>query len=172
MTTSFKLQFDPAEIPGLVKDYNCSEDVAALEAGRRIANGDCSRANLIAIFVWKTKRRGISRIERNTDKEIGEALSLATHAKEDRIKIATLRGLHGVEIPVASAILTAIDPERYTVIDFRALAALGVSATSPSLNLYISYLRKCRELAFSLHVGLRDLDRALWQWHKNENGGD
>jgi len=69
-----------------------------------------------------------------------------------------------VEIPVASAILTAIDQERYTIIDFRALEALGISSAYHTVDSYLKYLAHCRLLACQNNVRLRELDRALWQW--------
>ena len=71
---------------------------------------------------------------------------------------------------MASAILRTIRPENYTVIDVRALESLGVSKTDGSVNDYLSYLWACCELASKRNVGLRTLDRPLWQWSK-ENGG-
>jgi hypothetical protein len=75
-----------------------------------------------------------------------------------------LCGLSGVAVPVASAILTAIDPTKYTIIDFRALEALGTVTTERSVGFYLKYLCVCRNLAERHGIGLRDLDRALWQW--------
>ena len=40
---------------------------------------------------------------------------------------------------MASAILPALDPEKYTVIDFRALEALGVADADANLEFYIRY---------------------------------
>jgi hypothetical protein len=40
--------------------------------------------------------------------------------------VAVLTGLSGVEVPAASAIMTAVDPERFTIVDFRALWSLGI----------------------------------------------
>jgi hypothetical protein len=82
--------------------------------------------------------------------------------------VAVLCGLRGVEIPVASAILTAIDPERYTIIDFRALESLGVKSSWHTVDSYLAYLEQCRELARQNTVSLRELDRALWQWSKEQ----
>jgi len=36
-----------------------------------------------------------------------------------------------------------------------------------SLPDYVGYLDYCRTIARRLGVGLRDLDRALWQWSKD-----
>jgi hypothetical protein len=87
-------------------------------------------------------------------------------AETDRAAVAVLVGLNGVQVPVASAILTAIDPERFTVIDFRALEALGVTNATMTINYYLEYLDACRGLARENKVPLRTLDRALWQWSK------
>jgi predicted KAP-like P-loop ATPase len=160
----FKLQVRPADIPKLAKQYGPEQDDDALAAGGRIRSGDYERSNIETIFKWKTRGRGISRLRRNSSDEIADALRLAANAKTERAAIAVLIGLQGVNVPVASAILTAIDPERYTVIDFRALEALGSKSTDRSVNFYLVYLDTCRQLATAHHVSLRDLDRALWQW--------
>jgi hypothetical protein len=118
------------------------------------------------IFEWKTNGRGRSRLLVNTDEEIADALKLAIAANTDRAAVAVLMGLSGVQVPVASAILTAIDPERITIIDFRPSEALNVIQPSINIGVYLSYLDKCRELAKENNVPLRTLDRALWQWSK------
>jgi hypothetical protein len=165
--SDFQLQFAPVEIPVLARRYMDSgseEDEKAFAAGTRIRGGDFSRDNLQAIFRWKTKGRGVSRLDGNTDDEIADALKLALNAKTERSAIAVLTGLNGVAVPVASAILTAINPARYTVIDFRALEALGSTSKDRSVNFYLAYLGNCHRLATKHRVKLRDLDRALWQW--------
>jgi len=55
---------------------------------------------------------------------------LALAARTERSAISVLRGLAGVDVPVASAIMTAIDPKRYTILDFRALFRWASSAAS------------------------------------------
>jgi hypothetical protein len=147
------------------------EDEKALAAGKRIKAGSYTRENLIIIFDWKTGGRGRSRLANNTDEEMAEALDVATHAKTDRIAIAALCGLHGVGVPVASAILTAIYPEKFTIIDFRALETLGVPRDRQKFDLesYLTYLNYCRGTASRYGVALRDLDRALWQRSRNES---
>jgi hypothetical protein len=167
----FQLQFAPADIPILASRYmdlNSDEDEQAFAAGERIRAGDLSRHNLHNIFRWKTNGRGISRLARNTDAEIADALRLAISAATERSAVAVRTGLNGVHVPVASALLTAIDPNKYTVIDFRALAALGSASNDRSVNFYLSYLSMCRGLAAKSRVKLRDLDRALWQWSSEQ----
>jgi hypothetical protein len=166
--SKFNLQFEPADIVQLAQRYGYESDDDALAAGLRIRSGNYGRSNIETIFEWKTKGRGRSRLRNNSDEEIAEALGLAAHAKTERAAIAVLLGLQGVHVPVASAILTAIDPERYTVIDFRALEALGSNSKDRSVNFYLEYLDACRKLAKRRNVTLRDLDRALWQWSSEQ----
>ncbi len=157
----------------LTKCYGPEQDDDALNADRRILEGEFTRNNLTRNFTWKTRGRGRSRLSANSDGEIADALKLATGARTGRAAMAVLLGLNGVQVPVASAILTAIEPERYavrperyTVIDFRALEALGTTISDPTVNFYLVYLLFCREVANAHQVILRDLDRALWQWSR------
>ena len=165
-----KLQFDSSLISEIAIRYSFQEDVEALEAGKKIKSREYTRENLRKIFEWKTNGRGRSRLEKNSDEDIADALRLAVEAKTDRAAIAVLMGLSGVQVAVASAILTAIDPERFTIIDFRALEALGISQPVISINFYLKYLDNCRDLARKNNVSLRTLDRALWQWSKEASG--
>ena len=162
----FALQFDPQEIERLAERYDYPSDAPAPDAGSRIRSGSFKRADVEAIFEWKTKGRGRSRRKKNSDDEITDVLSLALQAKTARAAISVLCGLRGVNVPVASAILTAIAPEHFTVIDFRVLEALGCDGKSPSVDFYLEYLESCRLLSAQHHVELRKLGRALWQWSK------
>lgn len=165
----FALQFDPAQIDALAERYNPAQDNDALRAGTKIASGDYSRENLNVIVKWKSPRRA-ALIDDNKDDEISVALKFASApTTPERLAIAVLLGLHGVGIPMASAILTAINPERYTITDFRALQSLGVENWPESIEYYVHYLEACREIAADSAKSLRTLDRALWQWSWEQN---
>lgn len=168
-TIQFLLQFQANEIEKFAEAYASEEDVGALAAGKKIRNGQFSRKDLEVIFEWKTGGRGRSRLLHNSDDEIADALRCAVDAKTERAAVAVLLGLRGVHIPVASAILTAIFPVRFTIIDFRALEALGIRKSSVTLDYYLQYLNGCRQLARQNSVSLRTLDRALWQWSKEKS---
>jgi hypothetical protein len=166
MDRQFKLIFDPEKIEEYAARYSFSEDTQPLQAGKQIREGKYTRENLEVIFEWKTGGRGRSRLLENSDEEIADALWLATIAVTDRAAVAVLVGLNGVEVSVASAILTAMYPERFTIIDFRALEALGVDKWPGTVNYYLEYLDACRALSRDNSVTLRTLDRSLWQWSK------
>ena len=150
-----------------------NEDRKAFDAGKNILAGDFGRANLAAIVGWKSNRR-IALLRDNTDSEIKDALRLALSAQEPRSAIAVLKGLRGVELPVASAIMTAIHSDQYTVADWHAMHALGQpSADYYRIDFYVlQYLPECRRLAIAAGVSLRTFDKALWTWSvKHEKPG-
>jgi hypothetical protein len=162
----FVMRFPAPMIQGLVAA--CATDpreAAALAAGSCIAAGSRDRRHFEAIFEWKTRGRGRSRPALNGDHEIADALDLAVAARTERAAIAVLTGLSGVDVPVASAVMTAIDPGRFTIIDFRALWSLRSMQRPPyPVPFYLEYLRACRRIANEAGVSLRTLDKALWKY--------
>jgi hypothetical protein len=162
----FKLQFKPEHISAFAARYSFEEDTNALAAGRAITRSDFSKENLRTIVLWKTRGRGISRFEKNSDTEVEDVLGLCVAAKTNRAKLAVLLALRGVDVPVASAILMCIYPKTFTVIDFRALEGLGTKSTNRSIDYYFAYNEACLDLAKTHGVTLRELDRALWQWSR------
>jgi agmatine deiminase len=169
----FNLQVPEDKLLSYALSYRASDDAPWLAAGKAICIGDRSRDQIKTIVEWKTRGRTTWQLSPNTDSEIEEALTAATVAQSERVAIGALTGLAGVNVPVASAIMAAIYPDRYTVLDFRAFHALGISKNSFSLSDYLDYLECCRQLVKVLEIkpsvdasSLRILDRALWQWSK------
>lgn len=171
-STAFRLMFPMNEVRRWAKLYPEEDDFEPFRAGAKIREGDYSRSNLETIVRWKSPRR-LKLISENSDLEISDALHLAICAAEPRSAFAVLMGLRGVGTPMASAILTAIDQEHYTVIDYRALQTLGVPEVETDLNFYLlDYLPECKRLAHEAGVDLRTLDRALWSWSKEQEKKD
>lgn len=166
----FRLRPEPSALRGLADryDYGQSDD-DALAAGVRIRNGARTRSDLDAIYEWKTGGRGRTRLLKNTDAEIADALDAACHSATDRTALAALCGLEGVLFPVATAVLTMVFPARFTVIDFRALEALGHGRdTALNMAFVLAYLEACRALSAAHSMSLREFDKALWQWSKEQ----
>ncbi|MGH7014763.1 MAG: hypothetical protein ACREEL_11530 [Stellaceae bacterium] len=167
----FNLRLTSDEIIQLRNEYvsdkkEMAREEAAFAAGRKIAAGDFSRVNLMPIIRWKSSRpTGL--VGSNLDEDISDALRLAVDAKTPRSAVSVLCGLWGIDVSVASAILATIDPDRYTVIDVRALETLGVRKQSPTTDDYLDYLAFCHASRAAHGVTLRNLDRALWQKSKN-----
>ena len=97
------------------------------------ATATTTLANLEAIVRWKSER-AVHYLIGNSNEKIRRALAVAASPDATtETAVKALLELHGVDIPVASAILAAIFPERYTVLDYRALEALGPRAPRRAL---------------------------------------
>src|ERR1700722_7532723 len=181
MVAYFQLQPAEAELQDLAEQYWQTSgekehelEKAAFEAGDAIRNGDYSLANLEAIVRWKSER-AVQVLIGNSNEKIRRALSLAASPESTtEIAVNALTELHGIDIVLASAVLAAIFPERYTVLDFRTLEALGHARND--IRFYEEYLDFCKGLAESNIVKpqndvpaptpLRTLDRALGEWSR------
>jgi hypothetical protein len=185
MVAYFQLQPAETDLQELAEQYwqEAGEkehelEKAAFEAGEAIRNGDFTLANLEAIVRWKSERV-VHYLIANSNEKIKQALAAAADpGASTETAVKALLELHGVDIPVASAILAAIFPERYTVLDFRALEALGHARHD--VRFYEEYVNFCKHLAESNIVKpqselpaptpLRALDRALWEWSRSHSG--
>jgi hypothetical protein len=93
------------------------------------------------------------------------AAALATPSERLRIEVLTL--LCGVKWPTASVILHFCSTDRYPILDFRALWSLNVNVPKAyGFDLWWEYTQFCRRMADEAHVSMRTLDRALWQFSK------
>jgi len=179
MVAYFQLQPAEADLQQLAEQYwqKAGErehglESAAFEAGEAIRNGDYSLANLEAIVRWKSER-AVQYLIGNSNEKIRRVLTVAASPNSTtEAAIRALLELHGVDMTLASAIMAAIFPDRYTVLDFRSLEALGHARHD--VQFYEEYVAFCKRLAESNIVKpqselpgptpLRTLDRALWEW--------
>lgn len=181
MMATFELQPGKSELEELAAEYwqktgekEHELEKAAYEAGAAIRKGDHSLANLEMIVRWKSERV-VHYLIGNSEETIRQALAVAASpASTVRSAVDALTSLHGIDIAVASAILAAIDPERYMVLDVRALEALGHARHD--VDFYEKYLAFCRQVAGSGAIkpqgelpgptALHALERALWEWSR------
>lgn len=144
---------------------NAELEKKAMEAGERLAQGSVDLDDVCAIVRWKAPR-SVHWLPARSDDHVISALSRATATESnDEDRLDALLEIRGVGIPVASAVLTCLDPNRFTVIDVRALDSLGRKppAANQYRKLYLQYLAFCRREAARLGIRLRVLDRALWK---------
>jgi len=136
---------------------------------------------------WKAGKRNDRNIESNTQEEVEEHTRNAFNASEETEALAALIELGGVRIPVASSVLTVVNPSEYAIIDFRALRALG--AVKPQLvqgqnyakfatfldhfrsyhnnaDAYSFYMEQVRDIEESEGLTSREVDMALWAYDK------
>lgn len=171
----FSLGVDKSELHRLASEY-AFDDNKWLGAGKALTQSGFNISNLEEIYRWKNKKRGrFDLVQRNAPDDLNEAIEVARRTTSDSVAISALSGLGGIGIPTASAILAAMFPERFTVIDVLALEALGIRHYSLTVPYYLDYLEYCRKLVAEHGIrpqgeasALRILDRALWQWSKEE----
>jgi hypothetical protein len=141
----------------------------------RFDQGDYSLSKqlFLEIATWKTPRQ-----RRNYESNLPALVAEATNigfgvARSERIRIEILTLLAGVSYPVASTLLHFAFPERYPILDFRAIWSLGLEQPSfYSFNFWWQFVQRMREESGKLKVSIRDLDKALWAYSKeNQSGG-
>ena len=138
--------------------------------------------DLEQIFKWKLRtqfgRQTKIRLN-NTDENIAlitRTTFLLTHNNKDietALRLKSLTLIYGVEIPVASSILTLCYPEKYSVIDFRNWRQIFKPKTKKtyySTNEYNEYLKRIKSLADKFEFTTQQIDMAIWQKDINENG--
>jgi hypothetical protein len=106
----------------------------------------------------------------NTDEEVVEATHLALNAESEALRIWIPMALSGVSWPTASVLLHFGHRDRYPILDYRALAALGITGDHTyNMSFWNEYVRACRWIDDETGLGMRTIDRALWQWSKEQD---
>ena len=165
----FELQFDPGAIPALAARFPVTDDGPAAAAGAAAhAQGFYTRAQFLVVCAWKTPRSR-PRVAANGEAEVQAATRAALTATDERERMEALLALGGVGVPTASVLLYFAEPDRYPILDVRALESLGqpVNRSTYPVTYWLEYLAACRALALRHGVDLRTLDKALWQ-HSRE----
>jgi hypothetical protein len=166
----FELQFPIEQVPHYAARYFYEDDVEVLAIGRAARDrGFYTRDEFVTVCRWKTPRSAPLVAANSAD--VVEALTrLALNdTSAERERIDALRSLRGVEWATASVLLHLAYPERYPILDKRALHALGVRPPSAySFRFWEAYVTACLQLAQRADVGGRTFDQALWQWSKEQ----
>jgi hypothetical protein len=164
----FSLQFALNEVPTYAGRYDDEDDKEVLAIGRRAdRRGRYTLDEFVRVCRWKTPRSG-PLVALNTAASIEVATRAAlSEATGERERMEALLSLSGVGWPTASVLLHVAQPDRYPILDVRALHALGVRARSAySFKFWEAYVAACIELASQAGVNGRTFDQALWQWSK------
>ena len=117
------------------------------------------------IAYWKSPRRA-DRIDLNIESDVKEITHYAFTTQSERVRYGILTLLDGVGLPTASVILHFYHKEPYPIIDVRALWSIGVEKDNYPFPFWLEYVSFCRDLAKSNDFDMRTLDRALWQYSR------
>jgi len=169
----FRLRFPESEIPYWADRYDSKVDQEIMEAvGPAVKRrGYLRQEDIMTIGVWKSPRIR-SRLRGNPAPRVEEVSRTALAATDERIKIGALQVLDGVGWPTASVVLHFCDRGPYPVLDVRALWSLGYERQpSYGYGFWDAYVEFTRDLAERTSHSMRVIDRALWQYSKeNQNG--
>lgn len=130
--------------------------------------------DLKKIGYWKSPRQK-KRYADNDDATVREITDFSFSAKSEQSRIGVLLALNGVSYPVASVILHFAFQDSYSIIDFRALYSLYGWKKPPNYNFEIwkKYCGDIKNLSETFNLDIRTIDKALWQYSKeNQNKDD
>jgi len=124
----------------------------------------------LAIIIWKrnaSKTKVIKGINASgkSVKTITNEIYKSTSREE---KLQILLGIKNIGIALASAVLTVLYPDEFTVFDYRAknsLETLNIQIKGNPDNKpkdYFNYVDICEEQRKKYNLSLRDFDRTLW----------
>ena len=94
-----------------------------------------SREEFIKIGCWKSKRPK-KHYEQNDDSTVKEITQFYFNTKNEQARIKSLFVLSGVSYPLASVILHFAFPDKYPILDTRALWSLGWQAKSYNFDFW------------------------------------
>jgi thermostable 8-oxoguanine DNA glycosylase len=159
------------------EDSKTRDLLKGLSSARK--RGYLNKKEFIEIILWKTTGRSVPLAKLNPESKIIKITKQAFCTNYEKRKIEILTSLSGVEVPVASAILTLISPRKYGVIDVRAWQVLyqkkkvntNPSGANPTVNQWYQYQNIIRHFAKKLKVTPRNIDLTLYIIHSKYQKG-
>jgi hypothetical protein len=168
MPGRFRLRFSARQIPAWAARYEYGGDD---ETQERVADairlkGWLDKPTLLAVCEWKSPRTQ-KHCRQNPPGFVKTVTRAAFATSDERFRIEALTLLDGVSWPTASVLLHFGVPNRYPILDYRALWSLGVEPPRAyDFGFWWAYATHCRALARRQRLSMRTLDRALWQYSK------
>ena len=166
MTPRFELRFPLRKIEPYARLYpDEDETILSMTASVR-KRRFLTKEEFLAVCSWKSPRTQ-PRCQSNSSEFIRGVTSCALSTLSEQLRIEVLTLLAGVSWPTASVILHFFHREQYPILDVRALWSLHRNLPGEyDFPFWESYTRCCRSLAQKAGVSMRTLDRALWQYSK------
>jgi len=162
------LRFDESQINEIASRYVYPREETELtnlrdEIQRK---GYIDKQILQLVAIWKAPRSA-GHINKNTNEYIKEISSFSFATCNERARIQSLTNLDGVSWPTASVILHLFHNNPYPILDFRAIWSINLDEPKQyKYSYWKPYVKFCCDLAQTNNVSMRILDRALWQYSK------
>ena len=162
------LRFEKYEITSIARRYQYPINETDLMALKPAVNkrGHLTKDELAAVAYWKAPRSS-GHAQKNSEDYVSEITGFAFKTNSERARIESLTILDGVSWPSASVILHLFHRDPYPIIDYRALWSVSLEVPGQyTFGFWWPYVEFCRSLAAIARVDMRTLDRALWQFSK------
>jgi hypothetical protein len=148
-------------------------DLAAVRA-----RGAFTRTEFRRMCRWKSPRARLL-WEANSARRVHAVARAVLATRSERRRMELLTSLHGVGVPIASAILTLIDPRRYGVLDIRcwqllfAIRSVNTNQRGQGFTIpqWEEYLFALRHHARRLGVTARAIEYTLFECHRKLQTG-
>lgn len=161
--SSFVAEFAPRyEITGIEQRVLEKDGPKARKKGRM------KRKGFLRVGQWKGLAV-LNLLEHHAKHDIRFITSVALDDDTpDKFRIDILRTLDGVGVPLASSLLSAVYPERFAIMDARAVGALHAAghldSDNPARIDYLDYISTLMTLADACGCSPVELYRALYAW--------
>ena len=164
----FELQFPIERVRDYAARYSYEDDAEVIAIGQAARErGYYTRDEFVAVCRWKTPRSAPLVALNSAESIEAETRVALSDSSRERERMGALRSLQGVDWATASVFLHLAYPERYPILDQRALQALGVRPPAAySFRFWDAYRDASVSLAEEAGVDGRSFDQGLWQWSK------
>jgi hypothetical protein len=165
---NFIIRFNPSQIKKIASRYEYESDDQIINdiIPSVIQNKFFKRNDFLFLCAWKTPRTKPLCLK-NSAEFIKAVTSVSLNNQNEKLKIEILLLLAGVSWPTASTLLHFGSNFNYPILDYRAIWSLGINSVPVyNFEFWWSYTKYCRKIARQNRVSLRILDRALWQFSK------
>lgn len=149
------------------KFYNLEEHIFQYVGPRFRKTGVLSVEDFFCIVIWKANRA-----KTNIKKKLSKKTTLSKSIKniaDDLFKAESLEKKLGIIIkkwgfglPMATAILTVLYPEDFTIYDYRVRQQLGLKDIYSVKKYFKEFLPIVKKYAKSKGETLREIDKELW----------
>ena len=186
----------PATVSELATEYREEEALAAVEAAHvemlpgMFADGEFGWRDAVWVVRWyyrrfhgavpnADRRAGEEAFDENTFEEVRSVIQDVTENDDVEFQLARLTSLEGVDLPVATAFLQFVDPERYIVVGEREWTVLATHGpltdpypSPPTAEDYRRYLEATRTVATRCDCDAWTVYQALWRQAKRDRTTD
>ena len=162
------LRFNKTEICEIADRYEYQISETELMALKSTVNrrGHLTKNEPEKVAYWKAPRSA-GHARKNDEDYVTEITRFAFSTECERARVESLTLIDGVSWPTATVILHLFHNAPYPILVFRALWSISLEVPGRySFNFWWIYVEFCREAARSAGVDMRTLDRALWQYSK------